>query len=109
MFEPRFVTYRSTSPSVARLRDRTGALHEVRVQVAIAVHVEQRHTAAHDLGKQISVAMPGAMDEAESSRGGDFLEPGERAGRRVVRSLGPAAAGNNPGDDEPSHDGGQRG
>jgi hypothetical protein len=33
-------------------------LHQVRIEVAIAVELEQRDTAAHDLGQQIAIAVP---------------------------------------------------
>src|SRR6185503_14726776 len=71
---------------VAR-REQVAALHQVEIEIAVAVHVEQRGAAAHDLGQVELLLVARAVGEADAALLGDVLEPGTTGRRRRRRFL----------------------
>ena len=63
-------------------RRQVGALHQVRVQIAVAIEVEERRAGAHDLGQQEPSRAAVPVSEGEADLSGALFEGG---GRRVVR------------------------
>src|SRR5207247_2243322 len=65
---------------VARLfvgrREQVAALHEIEIEVAVIVYVDERGAATHDLRKIELVAMSRMMNEADARSSGDVFKPG---------------------------------
>jgi hypothetical protein len=67
--------------------EQIAALHEIQIEIAVVVHVEQRDAATHDFREVELLCVPGAMREGDPRALGDVFEPGgagwiSRAGRR---------------------------
>ena len=52
------------------------ALHEISIEVAVAIEVGQRCPTSNDFREQVSAGKSGLMMECDSSDGGFFAEPG---------------------------------
>src|SRR5262249_20160943 len=67
--------------TAARRRiEQAAALHEVEIEIAVAIHVEQRDAASHDLRQEKAFSVARSVDEVDTAALGNLIEP-----RRVRR------------------------
>jgi hypothetical protein len=62
-------------PAAGRLIEEVSALHQIQIEEAVIVHVEQRGAAAHDLREVVSTFVAGMVDEVDAGARADFFEP----------------------------------
>jgi len=62
--------------------EQAAALQQVQIEIAVAVHVEQRGAASHDLRQEETIAVTGSVHEVDAGATRDVFEP------RRVRGAG---------------------
>src|SRR5947208_3137316 len=62
-------------PAASRLIEQASAVHEIQVEEAVVIHIEQRGAAAHDFGKVVPGRVAGRVDEADAGTRRNLFEP----------------------------------
>ena len=89
---------RRTADIVA-LERQSAALHEIQIQEAVVVHVEEGDAAAHDFRQQVLGLVARRVDEADAGARSDLFEPRSAAWWRGSRFITASAAHRAAGDE----------